>query len=122
MRKRTISFTADTVFWYVLYFLPVIGYLLFMFIHPSGTNAVLPISFADYCATAGFGVVAENTLYTALYEIFGTGGIMPMFSSPTVFICMSWYVSMFMIHIFVDFVLLLPRLLHKMYDKVTKGD
>lgn len=34
MRKRSITHVAKTVFWYALYFLPVLAYLIFLFTNP----------------------------------------------------------------------------------------
>lgn len=122
MRKRTIKTMADTIFWYVLYFMPVIGYLLFMFIHPSGSGTVNPISFMDYLSASGFTVVQDNILYTSLMDIFGSNGLLPFFNSPVIVSCMTWYVAVSLIHIFIDFILLLPRILHIFFDKCTRGD
>lgn len=47
MRKRTIKHVADTVFWYALYFLPVLAYLIFVFSAPfaqKGENENIPVN------------------------------------------------------------------------------
>lgn len=122
MRKKTIKCMADTIFWYVLYFMPVISYLLFMFIHPSGSGSITPLNFMTFLGDTGFTVITDNVIYQALYEIFGTGGILPFFDSPVIFACMTWYVAVFILHLFVDFCLFIPRLAHKWLDAFTKAD
>ena len=38
MRKRTVTHVAKTVFWYVLYFLPVMAFLIYLFVNPLQLN------------------------------------------------------------------------------------
>ena len=122
MRKKTVKFVADTIFWYVLYFLPVISYLLFMFIHPSGTGGIEPLSFMTFLSDTGFTIITDNVIYQALFDIFGTGGMLPFFDSPVIFTCLTWFVAVFIAHLFVDFVLFIPRLAHKWLNAFTQGD
>lgn len=38
MRKKTVSHVASTIFWYVLYFLPVLAFLFYLFVNPLQLN------------------------------------------------------------------------------------
>lgn len=122
MRKRTIKCVADTALWYVLYFLPVIAYGLFLFIHPSGTGTVNPISFEDFLKDVGFTIVLNNPIYTVLSDLFGVNGLLPFFNSNAPFIIVGWYVGMVLFHLAVDFVLFIPKLAQKWLCKLYGGD
>lgn len=47
MRKRSITHVAKTVFWYALYFLPVLAYLIFLFTNPLPEEGPLGVTSAD---------------------------------------------------------------------------
>lgn len=120
MRKRTISSLADTIFWYLVYLLPVIGYLLYLIAEPaSGTSLV---SFDIFFTNIGLGLVSDNVVVSTLKDIFGTGGILPLFTTDTPFIIFGWFVCTFITHLAVDFLLFIPRLAHKWMNKFTQGD
>lgn len=122
MRKKTIKCVADTALWYVLYFLPVIAYGLFLFIHPSGEGSVTPISFEQFLSDIGFTIVLNNPIYTVLSDIFGVNGILPFFNSNAPFIIIGWYVGMVLFHLAVDFVLFIPKLAQKWLCDLYGGD
>lgn len=117
MRKRTITNIADTIFWYSLYFLPVLVYVLSI-ISPNGITG----------ATLDFAVFIENypvftnynIIYTTLVEIFGVNGVMPLLGN-SVLLVFSWFVSVYIIHLAVDFLLFIPKLCHKFMNDYTEG-
>ena len=74
MRKRTIKCLADTIFWYALYFLPIIV-LLITSIH----NPITSVS--NVINTLGLNVLQDNIVFTSLSSIFGIGGVLPFFQS-----------------------------------------
>lgn len=119
MRKRTVKCVADTVFWYVLYFLPVLAYGLFLFIHPSGSGSVEPIGFESFLESVGFTIATDNIIYSTVLELFGVGGMLPFFNSSAPVIIISWYCGMVLIHLAVDFILFIPKLAHKWMNGVT---
>lgn len=120
MRQRTVNHVADTIFWYLIYFLPVIAYLLFILAEPStGTTAVDMISFFN---NVGFTFNDTNIIFSTLTSIFGSGGVLPLFTTNTVIYILTWFVSVFLCHLLVDFVLFIPRLCHKFMKKFTQGD
>lgn len=118
MRKRTISNLADTFFWYLVYLLPVIGYLLYLIAEPaSGTSLV---TFDSFFSNIGLGLVSDNVVVSTLKDIFGTGGILPLFTTDTPFIIFGWFVCTFITHLAVDFLLFIPRLAHKWLNNFTQ--
>lgn len=120
MRKSKILFICDTVFWYIIYFLPVIMYGIYL-IHASESGVLLSID--AFCSTY-FGTVINygNPIFQVLIQIFGANGILPFFTnSYFVLNIITYFASMVIIHLCVDFVLFIPRLCHKWLDMYTKG-
>lgn len=117
MRKRIVNHIADTWFWYLLYFLPVLAFMLYLF---SVNGSVDLMSFGSFLDTLGFGFIADNTIVSLFSSVFGQGGILPIFSNNDVFIMFGWYVAVYLCHLCVDLVLCLPRIGHKFLDKFTK--
>lgn len=117
MRKKTVNHLADTIFWYLLYFLPVITYLIYIMC--IGGTDVNIINFADFFSSIGLGIVESNVIVSSLSSIFGSTGVLPLFNTSVPFIIFGWYIGMYIIHLAVDFLLFLPRLCHKYMDKFT---
>lgn len=122
MRKRNIVFIADTIFWYLIYFLPVILYGIYM-IHGAESGTL--IDFRTFVESSLFMSVSttDNVIYTALYSLFGSSGIIPMFASNNsyILVVVAYFATMVIIHLAVDFLLFIPRLCHKWLDSFTKG-
>ena len=114
MRKRTILHFVDTVFWWIVYALPVIVLLI-----------VSNNSFIDTVDTGNalrnfFYVAQNNPVYTAIVGLFGQNGVLPFFSSGSyVFIILTWFVATNLCHIAVDVLLFIPRMAHKFIDILT---
>ena len=120
MRKRTVNHLADTIFWYLLYFLPVLGYILYLIAEPNtGTNLV---SISDFFNNVGLGFVTDNVVINTLKSIFGTNGILPLFSTDAPFEIFGWFICTYIGHLAVDFILFIPRLCHKFMEKFTQGN
>lgn len=122
MRKRTVNHLADTIFWYLLYFLPVLAYLLFMLIEPGSVGTLVLQNFEDFVNALGFGFVADNLIIDTLSSIFGVGGIMPIFSTNAPFIIFTWFIGVYLLHLIVDFILFIPRIAHKWLKHFTQGE
>ena len=75
----------------------------------------------------GLGFAVDNEISSALYSIFGeNNGFMPVFSEGS-FGCIvgffSWFISVYLCHLMVDFILFIPRLAHKWLKKgYQEGD
>lgn len=119
MRKRTINHLADTVFWYLIYFLPVIFYIFYLIAEPSsGGNFV---NFIQFFADSGFAIVTDNIIITTLRDIFSTGGTFPLFNTDLPYIIFTWFIGTYIIHLCVDFLLFIPRLAHKYMKSLTES-
>lgn len=114
MRKKTILYFVDTVFWWTVYALPVIVLLI------ASNNF-----FVDALGSGGalrnfFYITKNNPVYTALVGLFGLNGILPFFGSGSyVFIILTWFVVTNLCHIVVDVLLFIPRMAHKFIDILT---
>lgn len=118
MRKRSISHLADTIFWFVIYALPLLCYLLYF---RSGSSS----DFVTFMSTnLGFVFSDSNPIFTAIQQLFGADGILPFFTSAGdgLSYMVTWFVCSFIVHLAVDFVLFIPRLAHKWLCKSTQGD
>ena len=120
MRKRTVNHLADVIFWYLIYFLPVLCYFLYLFAEPaSGGNIV---NLTTFFSDIGLGFATDNIVISTLTDIFGINGILPLFSTDIPFAIFGWFICTFICHLAVDFLLFIPRLCHKWMDKYTQGD
>lgn len=119
MRKRTLSYLLDNVYWYLLYFLPVVLFAIYLI---NGSNATSTLTFTEFLSNNSFSLIADNIVSSTLSSIFGVGGVLPLFETDLIFTLLGWFVSVFLCHLLVDFVLFIPRLSHKWLKKLTQGD
>lgn len=117
MRKRTINHVADTIFWYLIYFMPAICYIL-LFWNKGETTITLETMFTQF----GFGITENNIIANALYEVFGSSGILPLFSDNGIILLLSWFASVMILHVMIDCLLFIIRLAHKWIKQATQGD
>ena len=115
MRKRNVNYFFDTVFWYLLYFLPVGAYLISL-----ACNNVFDL--AKFFNLFGFDFVSNNIILNSLSSLFGADGILPIFNNIAPLYIFTWFVCTFLVHLAVDFLLFVPRLAHKLMDEFFKGD
>lgn len=120
MRKKTVNHVADTIFWYIIYFLPIIAYLLYLMAEPGTAGYIIPLS--DFLSESGFIHVVDNVVYSTLFALFGEGGILPLFSGTGIFIFFTYYIYVYLLHLVVDFILFIPLLCHKWMNSFTRGE
>ncbi len=114
MRKRTIKYLCDNIFWYTIYLLPVIFALIYWF--KTGSSNLSTIM-----STGGFSILSTNVIYTSLSSLFGVDGIFPLFQSPDILMFLTYFVSVMIIHLAVDVLLFIVRLAHDWLDGVFGG-
>lgn len=116
MRKRTFSYVLDKCFWTLLILLPVFILLLSWF--RLGTTEVTLTS-----VLTGMGVSQNNIIYTTLVDMFGsTGAVFELFTATDLWLFFTYFVGIELVHLFVDFLLFIPRLAHKFMNKFTQED
>lgn len=110
MRKKTIKYGLDEVMWTFIYMLPVLCYAVSM-IHATA---------GDFGSFMGnFGVLTSNPVASALQDIFGTDGMLPLFENDGYLLYFAYFVQVFIIHLAVDFLLFIPRYAHKWLAVLT---
>lgn len=119
MRKRNVAYLLDKIFWYVVYMLPLLIWLIILIRNGFDTTYTLSMVFE----TLGLGIVTDNVILTSLMSIVGVGGVFPIFASNEILIFFTWFIGTLITHLFVDFILFIPRLAHKWLGALTKdGD
>ncbi len=123
MRKRTMSAIADHFYWLLVALLPLLCYLIqFLSYELTSVTDTLP-TFLSYMQS--FGISTDSIIYSVLADLFGSNGILPMFStgSNAVLLYLSYFVMVQIIHLAVDFLVFIPRLSHKWMEKLicTEG-
>ena len=116
MRKRTQNHLFDNIMWYLIYLLPLICLVL------AFASGVTDLTISGLMSQLGLQVLTDNVIYTNLVGIFGTGGVFPLFDNLEILSYLTYFISVFIIHLFVDFLLFIPRLAHKWMRKISGGD
>lgn len=114
MRKRTIKYLFDNIFWYLIYMLPLIFALIHWF-----KIGVLDIE--SIFALGGFGLVADNFVFTCLNSIFGASGVVPLFADSGLLMYLSYFIICWLLHLAVDVLLFIVRWSHSMIDGFLGG-
>lgn len=114
MRQKTINFLFDKVMWYVLYFLPI---LLILITSINGT----PTSISTMISTLGIDISTSNIIYTTFVDIFGQGGLFELFTNNDIFIYITYFVGVYLLHFVIDISLFIVKLTRKWLDSVIGG-
>lgn len=114
MRKKTLKTLFDSLFWYFVYLLPLI--LLTVSIFRTGTIT----SLSSVMGSIGVNILENNFIYTSLLDIFGTGGIFPLFIQTDLLMFLTYFISAFLLHLFVDIILFIPRFAMNLSDNFGK--
>lgn len=109
MRKRTIKYFCDSIMWYIIYLLPIFAYMLICF---NDHNA----SLSGVMSSLGVDILSDNVIYTSLSSLFGVSGVLPLFGSPDLLMYMSYFVSVWLVHVAVDVLLFIVRWFHELMD------
>lgn len=101
--------TIDAIFWGGLLLLPLVAYVVILI---KGE----PLSFSEFYATyASFRIAPIETALTAVVQVFDPTPTQEMLS---VAAYLSYLVFIEVVHIAVDFLLLLPRMCQNIQDKI----
>lgn len=116
MREKTQKNLFDNVMWYLIYLLPIVIWLAVSF----RTGNLVNLSSA--MSTMGLEIFSNNQIYSVLLSAFGSLGVLPLFATTDILMYMAYFISVFLIHLGVDFILFIPRLAHKWLNKLYGGD
>lgn len=119
MRKRTIKNIADQLFWLIVALMPLVVFLVQHLAYELTSAADALPNFLEFMQ--GFGISTDSIVYSVLTDLFGFEGIMPFFTQDnnTVLLFMSYFVTVQIVHLAVDFILFIPRLCHKWMETFT---
>lgn len=122
MRKRTIKNIADQLFWLIVALMPLVVFLVQHLAYELTSAADSLPTFLEFMQ--GFGISTDSIVYSVLADLFGFDGIMPFFTQDnnTVLLFMSYFVTVQIVHLAVDFILFIPRLCHKWMETFTSTE
>ena len=117
MRKRTIKHLFDTIFWFMVYIIPLIIYFAYL------RSPLGPVTFFGMFTSPDFGIMLSNNnpLIVGLFTLFGDNGILPLFADPGIFAFCGYFISCWIIHLAVDVLLFIVRWSHSMLDGFLGG-
>ena len=122
MRKRTIANLVDSAFWFLVAILPLALYLITCLSYKLQSSTDTLTAFLPFMKSLG--LVDSGLIYKSLFDLFGTGGILPLFSAENnaILVFLSYFVSVEIVHLAVDFLLFIPRLAHKYMNTFTQNE
>lgn len=137
MRKRNCKNLFDNIMWYTIYMLPIILTIVmsngvlqgmtfvdwqYIFDNTAVTDYGFITLFRDVLQSFG---IFDNPIYETLVETFGPYSNIPLvgdyFGYP-LFGYMAYFVTVYIFHLMVDFLLFIPRLAHKWLNSFTRSD
>lgn len=139
MRKRNCDKLFDNILWYTIYLFPIIYALVVSY------SSLRSFTYADWLAVDGNSIgysdmafwsnllhvckvmgVNDGSFFTVVFTTFGNiplGFNLPMFgSSSSICYYLSYFCSVYILHLVVDFLLFIPRLCHKWMNAFTRSD
>lgn len=122
MRKRTIANLVDSFFWLLVAILPIVLYLITCFSYKLTNATESVVAFLPFMKSIG--LVDSGLIYKSLSDLFGSSGILPLFSAENnaILVFLSYFVSVEIVHLAVDFLLFIPRLAHKYMNTFTQNE
>ena len=114
MRKRNVSYLIDKLFWTLILILPLIVWVAIMIQQKQFiglTNALIQMNLFPKI---------DNSIYTTLLSVFGENGVLPLLQTPDILLYFSYYVIVNLIHLFIDFLLFIPKIAMSWLDGLYK--
>ena len=122
MRKRTIANIVDSAFWFLVAILPLTLYLITCLSYKLQSSTDTLTAFLPFMKNLG--LMDSGIIYNTLSDLFGSGGILPLFSAENnaILVFLSYFVSVEIVHLAVDFLLFIPRIGHKYMNTFTQNE
>lgn len=79
------------------------------------------VPFYDYMIST-YQFTENNFIYTTISNLFGINGVFNLALDKGIYLYFSWFIGVYLMHLFVDFILFIPRLCHKWLKEFTQGD
>lgn len=117
------AYRLDKVFWFFIQFIPLFSWLVYLISftgYKSQEASVL--SFGNWIANYFLGFsLEENIVFTTLLNIFGQGGVFPIFGTAMVYF-FTYLIMIEIVHVVYDVIVFIPRLAHKWISKAVQDD
>ena len=122
MRKRTIANIVDSAFWFLVSILPLALYLITCLSYKLQSSTDTLTAFLPFMKNLG--LMDSGLIYNSLSDLFGSSGILPLFSADNnaILVFLSYFVSVEIVHLAVDFLLFIPRIGHKYMNTFTQNE
>lgn len=122
MRKRTIANIVDSAFWFLVAILPLALYFITCLSYKLQSSTDTLTAFLPFMKNLG--LMDSGIIYNSLSDLFGSSGILPLFSADnnSILVFLSYFVSVEIVHLAVDFLLFIPRLGHKYMNTFTQNE
>lgn len=122
MRKRTIANLVDSAFWLLVSILPLALYLITCLSYKLQSTTDSLTAFLPFMKNLG--LMDSGIIYNSLVDLFGSSGILPLFSADNnaILLFLSYFVSVQIVHLAVDFLLFIPRIGHKYMNTFTQNE
>ena len=122
MRKRTIANLVDSAFWFFVSILPLALYLITCLSYKLQSSTDTLTGFLPFMKNLG--LMDSGIIYNSLVDLFGTTGILPLFSADNnaILLFLSYFVSVEIVHLAVDFLLFIPSIGHKYMNTFTQNE
>ena len=115
MRKRNFSFALDNLLWWFVYLLPVFAWLISLI----AARDIIPFN-TFITDNVSFLVAPDNLIVSTLWSVFGSDGVVPLIGNADsgILLFAGYFVTVYLIHLCVDVLMLLPRLVMHGMDKL----
>ena len=122
MRKRTIANLVDSAFWFLVSVLPLALYLITCLSYKLQSSTDTLTAFLPFMKNLG--LMDSGIIYKSLSDLFGSTGILPLFSAGdnAILLFLRYFVSVQIVHLAVDFLLFIPRIGHKYMNTFTQNE
>lgn len=135
MRKRTVKNLFDNIMWYTIYLLPILVGLISaislcggdwyaVWMEVDGDSTTAPgVAFFIQGAQRVCEEFQFDIAYTPLVDCFDRiGDVFIPFNASFLVLYFGYFISVYIAHLFVDFVLFIPRLCHKWMNAFTNAE
>lgn len=114
MRKSNCLCFFDIILWFLIYSLPL---LVILFCSFKGDI----VSISSAFSSLGLNVVSDNIVYTALVDLFGSSGVLPLIADNGILLYFSYFIICNIVHLAIDVLLFIVRLSHEFLENGLNG-
>lgn len=118
-KKKNNGCDIRKLLWYFILALPLLSFLFVQLVRIPSSSGISPLNLTlyDYLLNV-YGLVTDNVIYSCFNGIFGSNGVLAVFTNSGLLLYMSYFVAVELCHIVVDVLLLLPTIIHNFFDRV----